>query len=102
MCISDQFTRIHTTFWNSPESYVSVVQDFAANGSLQNLISSIGGLPETMLKTLTEQILRAVDYMHSQNLTHSNISSSQICFDRRGKVRLNPGFGHILKLKAET
>ena len=76
MCISDQFTRIHTTFWNSPESYVSVVQDFAANGSLQNLISSIGGLPETMLKTLTEQILRAVDYMHSQNLTHSNISSS--------------------------
>ena len=25
MCISDQFTRIHTTFWNSPESYVSVV-----------------------------------------------------------------------------
>ena len=24
-CITDQFTRIHTCFWNSPESYVSVV-----------------------------------------------------------------------------
>ena len=35
-------------------------------------------------------------------MTHSNVSCSQIVFDRRGKVRLSPGFGHILRSKSET
>jgi serine/threonine protein kinase len=76
MCNSDQFTRIHTQFWNSPESYVSVIQDWAANGSLHNVINSVGGLPESMLMSMAEQILRALDFMHSQNLCHSNIRDS--------------------------
>jgi hypothetical protein len=49
-CISEQFIRIHTAFWNSPEGCVSVVYDYGANGSLQNLVQSIGGLPENILK----------------------------------------------------
>lgn len=36
--VSDCFIRIHQTHWNSPEGCVSVVQDYAANGSLANLI----------------------------------------------------------------
>ena len=76
---------------------MSVVQDFAANGSLQNLLSSIGALPETILKHMATQVLKAVDYLHENGITHSNITSSQISFDRRGKIRLSPGFGHILK-----
>jgi hypothetical protein len=40
--------------------------------------------------------------MHESNLTHSNITNSQIVFDRRGKVRLSPGFGHILRSKSDT
>jgi len=47
-------------------------------------------------------VLRALDFLHDQNITHTNITSSQIVFDRRGKVRLSPGFGHILKSKNET
>jgi len=31
---SDQFSRIHKAFWNSPEGCVSVIQDYAANGSM--------------------------------------------------------------------
>jgi tRNA A-37 threonylcarbamoyl transferase component Bud32 len=40
--------------------------------------------------------------MHKENLTHSNVTCSQILFDRRGKVMMSPGFGHILKAKSET
>ena len=101
-CTSEQYIRIFDTFWNSPEGCVSVVSDFAANGSLQNLIQSIGALPETTLKHLARQVLRALEFLHDQNLSHSNCTSSQIVFDRRGKVRLSPGFGHILKSKNET
>jgi hypothetical protein len=34
ICVSDQFMRIHETFWNSPEGCVSIVQDFAVKSSL--------------------------------------------------------------------
>ena len=59
-------------------------------------------MPESILKHLSLQILKALDYLHDQGITHSSITSSQISFDRRGKVRLAPGWGHILKHKDET
>lgn len=43
-----------------------------------------------------------MDKLHNDGLPYSNISCSQIVFDRRGKVRLSPGFGHIIKSKNET
>lgn len=101
-CTTEQYIRIFDQFWNSPEGCVSVVSDFAANGSLHNLIQSIGALPESTLKHLARSVLRSIDYLHEQSMPHSNITSSQIVFDRRGKVRLSPGFGHILKSKSET
>ena len=61
---TDQYIKINNTFWNSPEGYVSVVTDFAANGSLQNLVQSIGSIPEKILKYIAKQILRSLDYMH--------------------------------------
>ena len=54
------------------------------------------------MKHLALQILKALDFMHEHNMTHSNITSSQIGFDRRGKVRLGPGWGTILKHKDVT
>ena len=63
-CTSEQYIRIYDTFWNSPEGCVSVISDFAANGSLQNLIQSIGALPETTLKHLARSILRSTEYLH--------------------------------------
>lgn len=101
-CNTEQYIRVFDTFWNSPEGCVSVVSDFAANGSLQNLLQSIGAVPESTLKHLARQILRAISHLHEQNMPYSNLTCSQIVFDRRGKVRLSPGFGHILKSKSET
>ena len=33
-CTTEQYIRVFDTFYNSPEGCVSVIQDFAANGSL--------------------------------------------------------------------
>lgn len=96
-CNSEQYIRVHETFWNSPEGCVSIILDFAANGSLSNLLNSVGGLPESILKQLAKQVLKAVERLHTEGLSHSHISCSQIVFDGRGKVRLSPGFGHIIK-----
>jgi hypothetical protein len=53
-CTTDQYIKINASFWNSPEGCVSVVTDYAANGSLLNLVQSIGSLPEMILKHLAK------------------------------------------------
>jgi len=78
-----------------------VITDYAGNGSLQNLISSVGALPDSILKYLANEILRSLDYLHDSQMTHNNISSSQILFDRKGKVKIGPGFQHVLRIKNE-
>ncbi len=101
-CTTEQYIKINAAFWNSPEGCVTVITDYAGNGSLQNLVSSIGALPESILKHLAKQILRSLDYMHDQNMTHNNISCSQVLFDRKANVKLGPGFAHIVKSKVEA
>lgn len=54
LCKTEQYIRVHETFWNSPEGCVSIIQDFAANGSLANLLNSVGALPESILKQLAK------------------------------------------------
>jgi len=39
-------------------------------------MQSIGAVPESILKHLSKQVLRALDFMHDQGMTHSNICSS--------------------------
>lgn len=94
--------KINTSFWNSPEGCVSVVTDYAGSGSLHNLVLSIGALPESILKHLAKSILRSLDFMHDRGITHNNICCSQILFDRKGKVKIGPGFQHILRAKGEA
>jgi hypothetical protein len=33
-CTTDQYIKVNASFWNSPEGCVTVVTDYAANGSL--------------------------------------------------------------------
>jgi len=101
-CNTDSFLKFYDAFWNQPEGCVSIVQDCAPKSSLQDLISQVGALPERTLQNLAKQILKALNHMHTDNLAHSNVTCSQVLFDRRGKVRLSLGFGHILRAKAET
>lgn len=98
-CKKDDYIKINTSFWNSPEGCVSVVTDYAGSGSLHNLVLSIGALPENILKGLAKQILGSLDDLHSKGISHNNICCSQILFDRKGKVKIGPGFQHILKMK---
>jgi serine/threonine protein kinase len=76
--------------------------DYNSNGSLQNLIQSIGAVPESILKLLARQILKDLEFMHEVGMTHTNISASQVVFDRKGRTKLSAGFGHILWYKQEV
>mmetsp|Transcript_36273 Transcript_36273/g.55715 ORF Transcript_36273/g.55715 Transcript_36273/m.55715 type:complete len:139 (+) Transcript_36273:902-1318(+) len=99
---NEGFIKIHDCQWNTPEGCVSVIQDYSANSSLYNLTQSIGGVPESILKHLAKQILRSLEFMHEQNIPHTNVSASQVEFDRKGRTKLSPGYSHILKYKQEV
>jgi serine/threonine protein kinase len=76
ICTTEQFIKVNASYWNSPEGCVSVLIDYAANGSLQNLVSSLGALPESILKQLAKQILRSLNYLHDHGIAHNNICCS--------------------------
>lgn len=71
LCTSENFIRVYQTFWNSPEGCVSVVMDFAANGSLYNLLASGGALPESTMQQLAKSVLKSLDFLHENSLVHS-------------------------------
>lgn len=59
---------------------------------MQNLLESVGNLPETAIKSLASQTLEAIEDLHSKlNTPHGGISPSQLLLDKNGnvKVRIN-------------
>lgn len=56
-------------------------------------------MPESILKHIAYKVLKSLNIMHDLNMTHTNICSSQVVFDRKGRTKLSAGFNHILKYK---
>ena len=48
------------TFWNSPEGHLSIVTDHMNGGLLSDLLNSVGGLPETVLRDVMGQVAEAL------------------------------------------
>jgi serine/threonine protein kinase len=64
--------------------------ELMSGGSLQNLLESVGNLPETSIKSLALQTLEAIHELHSKLHTpHGVISPSQILIDKNGNVKVN-------------
>jgi serine/threonine protein kinase len=75
---------------NTPEGCVSVVTELMTGGSLQNLLESVGNLPEIALRTICQQSLEALEEVHSKlNAPHGMLHPSQILLDKFGKVKVN-------------
>ena len=83
--LNDQahFVTVYGTFWNVPEGCVSVLQDHCYCGSLlvplffeeasicvlsflQNLIESVGAVPENALREVTVQLVQGMKYLHTK------------------------------------
>ena len=61
---NENLVRIQGTFWNTPEGCVSIAMDYNKQGSLQNLLESIGALPEYVIKEVCWNVIKALDFMH--------------------------------------
>lgn len=81
--------RVHSTFWNTPEGCVSIVMDYLAGGSLQNLLESVGSLPESAIQSIALQIIEGLESLHTKcHIAHCALLPSQVCFDHDGQVKV--------------
>ncbi|CAD8112638.1 unnamed protein product [Paramecium sonneborni] len=97
---SIQHVQIYSTFWSTPEGYVSIVMEYMNGGSLQNLLESVGVLPERSIKQLIQQILYGLQRIYQSGIQcHGALGPSQILFLRDGTVKLSQGLQYRVQIQ---
>nr|XP_039247644.1 eIF-2-alpha kinase GCN2-like [Styela clava] len=67
---------------------VDVLQEFVAGTNLESKIFSSESVSLSEVRVITEQLLNALDYLHSHSVVHKNLKASSVTLDSRGMVRL--------------
>lgn len=62
--------------------------EYADEGSLLNKIRDKKGLPEPTVMAYVTQILRALKYLHANNVIHRDIKAANVLLTKRGEVKL--------------
>lgn len=70
------------------EGTLGLVMDFAAGGSLAQLVSTRGKLTIGETVTVLTPMAQALAYLHSQGFTHSDVSPGNVLFSGQGKPLL--------------
>ena len=62
--------------------------DYAENGSLATLINPQNPIAEYKCKPIIAQIIVALEYLHSRNISHRDLKPGNILFDENFDVKL--------------
>ena len=86
--IKDGIVRVIDVFESNDTAYYAM--DYIDGESLSNRLKSINGKPisETQVRNYLDQILEALEYVHSKGVLHLDIKPANIMADKEGKVTL--------------
>lgn len=71
------------------ESHLNIILEYVENGSIESLIRNFGGFRhETLIQIYIQQVLRGLDYLHSQGVIHRDIKGGNILTTKDGIVKL--------------
>ncbi|XP_017881304.1 mitogen-activated protein kinase kinase kinase 4 [Ceratina calcarata] len=80
-----------------------IFMEFCAEGTLESLVAGSGnGLPESLVRKYTYQLLSAVTVLHSHGIVHRDIKTANIFLTDEGNCLKLGDFGSAVQIKAHT
>ncbi|XP_053977500.1 mitogen-activated protein kinase kinase kinase 4 [Hylaeus volcanicus] len=80
-----------------------IFMEFCAEGTLESLVAGSGtGLPESLVRKYTHQLLSAVAVLHSHGIVHRDIKSANIFLTDEANCLKLGDFGSAVQIKAHT
>ncbi|XP_016093573.1 mitogen-activated protein kinase kinase kinase 19-like [Sinocyclocheilus grahami] len=70
------------------ENTVSIFMEYVPGGSISNILSRFGPLPEMVFVLYTRQILEGVAYLHANRVIHRDLKGNNIMLMPNGVVKL--------------
>lgn len=81
------------------ENTLSIVLEYAENGSLGQTLKAFGKLNEKLVASYVVKILEGLDYLHRSDVVHCDLKAANILTTKTGNVKLSD-FGVSLNLRA--
>ncbi|KAH9984899.1 hypothetical protein BJV77DRAFT_965843 [Russula vinacea] len=81
------------------ENALSIVLEYAENGSLGQTLKAFGKLNEKLVASYVVKILEGLDYLHQSDVVHCDLKAANILTTKTGNVKLTD-FGVSLNLRA--
>jgi serine/threonine protein kinase len=70
------------------ENYLYYIMEYVEGGSLSKAVKKFGAFPEPLLARYIAQVLRGLQYLHSQGVIHRDIKGENILLTKQGIVKL--------------
>lgn len=75
-----------------PEGCASIVTDYMNAGSIEDLFDSIGALPESAMKEVTQGVIKALKDVHGKSkCNYGQLYPSNILLNTKCQLKLNIG-----------
>ncbi|KAF7982548.1 hypothetical protein HWV62_27520 [Athelia sp. TMB] len=81
------------------ENTLSIVLEYAENGSLGQTLKAFGKLNESLVASYVVKILEGLHYLHGSDVVHCDLKAANILTTKNGNVKLSD-FGVSLNLRA--
>jgi serine/threonine protein kinase len=91
----------HDAFTDRDGGCVSIVMEYCAGGSLQDLVAAVGALDEATLASVAADILTGLRDIHKLDLLHRDIKPSNLLLDSAGRVKL-ADFGLVREVSKDS
>lgn len=86
------FLSIYNEQFNYPEGAVSILTEYFKEGSLLNLLQFVRTLPESVIREITDQLLKTLSQFHElTGMNFGGLSPSQIMFTPNGSIKMGLG-----------
>lgn len=83
------------------ENKLNIVFEFVEKTVLEDIENNSDGLPPNLIKSYMYQLLKAVSYLHANNLIHRDVKPENLLVDKNSVLKLCD-FGFARKISANS